>query len=429
MAVPQRLLRLPRGLQVRRGARNFLSERPGATPPEIDDVQQVAGIARAADRGEFKVADKTGLQLRSLITKSGELEISLKRIAIPEPAADEVVVRVEGTPINPSDLGLLTGPADPASFKSTGSGDDVVVTAKVPEAALAGLAARLDESMPVGNEGAGVVVKAGSSAAELNGKMVAMIGGAMYAQYRVLKASDCLPLPDGTTAAEGASCFVNPLTSLGMTETMRREGHKALVHTAAASNLGQMLNKICLKDGIGLVNIVRNAEQAKLLRDIGAKHVVDSTAATFTADLTQALVETGATIAFDAIGGGKLAGQILNAMEAAINKTATSYSRYGSNVHKQVYIYGGLDTRPTELSRGFGMAWGIGGWLLFPFLMKVGPETGARLRQRVVAELKTTFASHYTKVVSLHEALQLDNLAAYNKRATGEKFLINPNKG
>lgn len=377
------------------------------------------------------MADTTGLQLRSLIKKSGELELSLKRVTIPEPAADEVVVRVEGTPINPSDLGLLTGPADPASFKSTGSGDDVVVTAKVPEAALAGLAARLDESMPVGNEGAGVVIKAGSSAAAqaLNGKMVAMIGGAMYAQYRVLKVAECLPLPAGTTAADGASCFVNPLTSLGMTETMRREGHKALVHTAAASNLGQMLNRICIKDGIGLVNIVRSAEQAKLLREIGAKHVVDSTASTFIADLTQSLVETGATIAFDAIGGGKLAGQILNAMEAAINKTASSYSRYGSNVHKQVYIYGGLDVRPTELSRGFGMAWGIGGWLLFPFLQKVGPETGARLRQRVVAELKTTFASHYTKVVSLQEALQLDNLAAYNKRSTGEKFLINPNKG
>jgi len=406
------------------------SETPGKIPGGHRSFQRAAGFARAADRGEFKVANTTGLQLRSLITKSGELELSLKRMTIPEPAADEVVVRVEGTPINPSDLGLLTGPADPASFKSTGSGDDVVVTAKVPEAALAGLAARLDESMPVGNEGAGVVIKAGSSAAAqaLNGKMVAMIGGAMYAQYRVLKVAECLPLPDGTTAAEGASCFVNPLTSLGMTETMRREGHKALVHTAAASNLGQMLNKICLKDGIGLVNIVRNAEQAKLLRDIGAKHVVDSTAATFTADLTQALVETGATIAFDAIGGGRLAGQILNAMEAAINKTASSYSRYGSTVHKQVYIYGGLDTRPTELSRGFGMAWGIGGWLLFPFLQKVGAETGQKLRQRVVAELKTTFASHYTKVVSLHEALQLDNLAAYNKRATGEKFLINPNK-
>src|SRR5437763_10741578 len=260
------------------------------------------------------------------------------------------------------------------------------------------------------------------------GKTVAMSGGAMYSQYRCLRVAECLPLPAGTTPAEGASCFVNPLTSLGMTETMRREGHKALVHTAAASNLGQMLNKICLKDGIGLVNIVRSAQQADILRKIGAKHVVDSTAPTFMNDLTEALVQTGATLAFDAIGGGKLAGQILTCMEAAINKTAKAYSRYGSNVHKQVYIYGGLDLRPTELNRAFGMAWGVGGWLLFPFLQKIGPADGARLRQRVIAELKTTFASHYTKVVSLQEALALSNIAIYAKRSTGEKFLINPNK-
>jgi hypothetical protein len=240
--------------------------------------------------------------------------------------------------------------------------------------------------------------------------------------------SECLPLPAGITPAEGASCFVNPLTALGMTETMRREGHKALVHTAAASNLGQMLNKICIKDGIGLVNIVRNKEQADILRKIGAKYIVDSTTSTFMDDLTNALVETGATIAFDAIGGGKLAGQILTCMESAINKTAKVYSRYGSNVHKQVYIYGGLDTRPTELNRAFGMAWSVGGWLLFPFLMKIGPVEGQKLRQRVVDELKTTFASHYTKVVSLQEALDLSNIAVYAKRATGEKFLINPNK-
>jgi hypothetical protein len=306
-----------------------------------------------------------------------------------------------------------------------------MITAKVPEAAMRAMAGRLDESMPVGNEGAGVVIKAGSSEAAkaLMGKTVAMIGGAMYAQYRTIRASDCLVLPPGTTPAEGASCFVNPLTSLGMVETMRREGHKALVHTAAASNLGQMLNKICLKDGVALVNIVRSPEQAAILRKIGAKHVVDSTAPTFMDDLTNALVETGATLAFDAIGGGKLAGQILTAMEAAINKTAKVYSRYGSNVHKQVYIYGGLDLRPTELNRAFGMTWGVGGWLLFPFLQKIGMADALKLRQRVVAELKTTFASHYTQVVSLQEALQLSHIAVYAKRATGEKYLINPNKG
>ncbi|MBI5263210.1 MAG: zinc-binding dehydrogenase [Bradyrhizobium sp.] len=372
----------------------------------------------------------TGLQLRSLIKASGELEISLVEVATPEPGPDEVVVRVEATPINPSDLGLLLGAADLKTAKASGSKERPVITAKVPEAGMRAMAGRLDQSMPVGNEGAGVVIKTGSSdaARALMGKTVAMIGGAMYAQYRCLKIRECLPLPDGTSPAEGASCFVNPLTALGMTETMRREGHKALVHTAAASNLGQMLNRICLKDGIPLVNIVRSKEQGDILRGIGAKYVVDSSAATFMDDLTTALTETGATLAFDAIGGGRLAGQILTCMEAAINRTAKEYSRYGSNVHKQVYVYGSLDNGPIELIRGFGMAWGVGGWLLFPFLQKIGPAEAARLRQRVVDELKTTFASHYTRVVSLQEALDPANIAVYAKRATGEKFLINPNK-
>jgi NADPH:quinone reductase-like Zn-dependent oxidoreductase len=374
---------------------------------------------------------KSGLQLRSLIKKSGELEISLVNVPTAEPGADEVVVRIEATPINPSDLGLLVGAADMSTARATGTREAPVITAKVPEAAMRAMAGRLDESLAVGNEGAGVVIKSGSSEAAkaLMGKTVAMIGGAMYAQYRTVKASECLVLPEGTTAAEGASCFVNPLTSLGMVETMRREGHKALVHTAAASNLGQMLNKICLKDGIGLVNIVRNSQQAEILHKIGAKHVVDSTSPTFMHDLTNALLETGATLAFDAIGGGKLAGQILTAMEAAANKNAKVYSRYGSSVYKQVYIYGGLDTGPTELNRTFGMTWGLGGWLLFQFLQKIGPADAMKLRQRVVAELKTTFASHYTQVVSLQEALQLSHIAVYGKRATGEKYLINPNKG
>ncbi|TAJ83374.1 zinc-binding dehydrogenase [Reyranella sp.] len=373
----------------------------------------------------------SGLQLRSLITKGGELQLSLAKVELPEPGPDQVLVKVEATPINPSDLGLLLGPADLTTAKASGSGDSITVTAKVPAATLPFLATRLDESMPVGNEGAGTVVKAGSSdaAQALKGKTVSMIGGAMYAQYRLLKATDCQPLPDGTTAAEGASWFVNPLTALGMTETMKREGHKALVHTAAASNLGQMLNKICNEDGIGLVNIVRSPTQAKLLKDIGAKHVVDSSAASFTDDLTQALVETGATIAFDAIGGGKLVSQILTCMEIAINKTATTYNRYGSSVHKQVYVYGSLDTSPVELTRNYGMAWGVGGWLLTPFLQKIGRPDQIRLRERVVKSLKTTFASHYTQTVSLQEALDLKNIGAYAKRATGEKFLINPSKG
>jgi NADPH:quinone reductase len=373
---------------------------------------------------------RTGLQLRSLIKKSGELEISLQNVPTPEPVEDEVVVRVEAAPINPSDLGLLIGAADMSTAKASGTREAPVITAKVSEAAMRAMAGRLDQSMPVGNEGAGVVIRTGSSEAAkaLMGKTVAMIGGAMYAQYRTLKVRECMPLPADATPADGASVFVNPLTALGMTETMRREGHKALVHTAAASNLGQMLNRICLKDGIPLVNIVRSKEQADILRKIGAKHIVDSSAPTFLDDLTNALVETGATIAFDAIGGGKLAGNILNCMEVAINKTAKEYSRYGSNVHKQVYVYGALDTSPIELPRGFGMAWGVGGWLLFPFLTKIGQADAAKLRKRVLDELKTTFASHYTKVVSLQEALDPANIAVYAKRATGEKFLINPNK-
>jgi NADPH:quinone reductase-like Zn-dependent oxidoreductase len=378
------------------------------------------------------MADAThGLQLRSLIKGSGELEISLLDVPTPEPGPDEVVVRVEATPINPSDLGLLTGAADLSTVQASGSKDQPVITAKVSEAGMRAMAGRLDQSMPVGNEGAGIVIATGSSEAAkaLMGRTVAMIGGAMYQQYRCLKVAECLPLPEDATPADGASCFVNPLTALGMTETMRREGHTALVHTAAASNLGQMLNRICLKDGIALVNIVRNAEQAEILHKIGAKYVVDSTSAGFVDELTNALVETDATIAFDAIGGGRLAGQILGAMEAAVNKSGKHpYSRYGSSVHKQVYIYGGLDTRPTEIVRSFGMAWSVGGWLLFPFLMKIGQSDAQRLRQRVVDELKTTFASHYTKVVSLAEALDLANIAVYAKRATGEKVLINPNR-
>ncbi|MET3913418.1 NADPH2:quinone reductase [Variovorax sp. OAS795] len=371
------------------------------------------------------------LQLRSIVRANGELELSLHDEPMPEPQAHEVVIRVEASPMNPSDLGLLFGAADMATAKVSGTPDRPVVTATVPERAMPAMAGRLDQSLPVGNEGAGTVVKAGSSPAAqaLLGKTVAAIGGAMYAQYRAVSAAQCLELPAGTAPAEGASCFVNPLTSLGMVETMRREGHKALVHTAAASNLGQMLNKICQKDGIDLVNIVRKPEQEALLRGIGAKYVCSTSSPTFLEDLTQALVETGATLAFDATGGGKLAGQILGCMEAALNRTAKEYSRYGSTTHKQVYIYGGLDRSPTEFVRNFGMAWGMGGWLLFPFLQKLGDEGAQRLRARVVAELKTTFASHYTREVSLLEALQLDAIGVYGKQATGEKFLLNPNKG
>lgn len=371
-----------------------------------------------------------GLQLRSLVTEGGELQLSLAKVPIPTPGPDEILVRIEGTPINPSDLGLLLGPADLSTLKVAGSGEDAVVSAKIAPQFARAVAGRVGESLPVGNEGAGVVIDAGAEAAGLVGKTVAILGGAMYAQYRLAKAADALVVHDDATPRDAASCFVNPLTALGMVGTMRMEGHTALVHTAAASNLGQMLVKICLKDGVELVNIVRKPDQAALLKGLGAKHVVDSSAPSFMDDLIAALTETGATIAFDAIGGGKLAGQILTGMEiAAVKKGGGAYSRYGSTTFKQVYIYGGLDTGPTELNRAFGMQWALGGWLLTYFIQKIGPAEAAKLRQRVADELKTTFASHYTAEISLVEALQPEVIAAYNKKTTGEKYLINPNKG
>jgi NADPH:quinone reductase-like Zn-dependent oxidoreductase len=368
-------------------------------------------------------------QIHSLVTADGRLELSIGIVDMPVPAAHEVLIRVDAAPINPSDLALLLGMADVSQATTSGSGDATVLTAPISPALFKGLTARVGEPMPVGNEGAGLVVAAGDSpeAQALLGKLVGFVGGASYGEYRAATAFMCMELPEGATAAQGASCFVNPLTALSMVENMRMDGHTALVHTAAASNLGQMLNRICIDEGIQLVNIVRRPEQADILREIGATHIVDSSAPTFIDDLTQALITTGATIAFDAIGGGKLAGQILTAMEIAANKTAKEYSRYGSSVHKQVYIYGGLNLAPTELSRGFGMIWSVGGWLLTPFLQKIGADDAQKLRDRVAAELTTTFASHYTARISLAEALSLPVITAYNRRATGEKYLITPN--
>jgi NADPH2:quinone reductase len=374
---------------------------------------------------------RTGLQLRSLIKAGGDLEVSLTRVPTPVPTNNEVLVRIDAAPVNPSDLGLLFAGADMQTAGERSTADGPLVTARVPDAMLKGMTARIGVSMPVGNEGAGLVIETGSSEAAqaLLGKTVAVLGGAMYSQFRCVPAEQCLELPPGATAAEGASCFVNPLTALGMVETMRNEGHTALVHTAAASNLGQMLNRICIKDQIDLVNIVRSPEQVDLLRSLGAAHVLNSSSPQFIPDLIAALTTTGATIGFDAIGGGKLAGQILSCMESALNSKATSYSRYGSAVHKQVYIYGGLGAGPVELTRNIGMAWGLGGWLVMPFLQKSGAATVLRLKQRVAAELKTTFASSYAREVSLAEALDLRNIAVYGKAATGHKYLINPNKG
>ena len=375
------------------------------------------------------MSENVSKQIRSEVTKEGKLLIYVESTAMPEPKEDEVLIRIEASPINPSDLGLLIGPADVSSMSVSGEGENAVVTMDIPEGLLRMLETRLDQSLPVGNEGGGVVVKAGHKDLEdLVGKTVGVAGGSMYSQYRCVNAASCFVMQEGVTSAESASCFVNPLTALGMVETMRLENHSALVHTAAASNLGQMLIKICLDEDVPLVNIVRKEEHVEKLNSLGAKFVCNSSKETFMQDLVSALVETGATIGFDATGGGKLSGQILTAMEVAANQTATEYNRYGSNTFKQVYIYGGLDRSPTTLNRAFGFSWGLGGWLLTPFIGRVGPERFEELKQKVADEIKTTFASHYTKEISLEEVLQPENINVYSKQATGEKYLVNPNK-
>ncbi|MBV45566.1 MAG: NADH oxidase [Rhodobiaceae bacterium] len=375
------------------------------------------------------MSENVSKQIRSEVTKEGKLLISIKNTEIPVPKEDEVLIKIEATPINPSDLGLLIGPADVSSMTVSGEGEDSEVNMDIPENFLRVVTDRIGQSLPVGNEGGGIVVAAGGKdTEELVGKTVGVAGGSMYSQYRCVKASSCFVMNEGTTPEESASCFVNPLTSLAMVETMRMENHSALVHTAAGSNLGQMLIKICLSEEVPLVNIIRKEEHVNKLADIGAKYVCNSSKDTFLEDLINALIETKATIAFDATGGGKLSGQILTAMEVAASKTASEYNRYGSDTFKQVYIYGGLDRSPTTLTRSFGFSWSLGGWLLTPFITKIGPERFNELKQRVVDEIKTTFASHYTKEISLAEVLLPENINVYSKQSTGEKYLINPNK-
>ena len=364
-----------------------------------------------------------GLELRSTISKDGQLTLELVEVDVPPPAADQVLVRVEAAPMSPSDLALLLGPIDGNTIAASGTAERPVITARVPPQRLPALAARFDQSMQVGNEGSGTVI-AGDPA--LIGKRVALATGGMFAQYRVVRTRDCLVLPEGITAKQGAAAFVNPMTVLSMLETMRAEKHTAIVHTAAASSLGQMLVRATAADKIPLVNIVRSADQVALLRSLGAEHVLDSTTPEFREQLVEAVAATGATLAFDAIGGGTLASQILGAMETTAVRKATTYSRYGTSVYKQVYIYGRLDLRPTELDASFGLAWGVAGWLLPSFLAKAGGETVMRLRARVLAELTTTFASNYTAELGLAQVLALDNLRAYTRRATGAKYLVTP---
>jgi NADPH:quinone reductase-like Zn-dependent oxidoreductase len=372
----------------------------------------------------------TGRELRSTAGEDGTLTLVLEEVTLDAPAADEVIVRVEAAPINPSDLGLLLGPADLATMRAGGSAERPTLGFDVPEARRGGIRARFGQSLAVGNEGAGTVVAAGEQVEALMGKRVGMMGGGMYADYRKLTAANVVPLPEGASAADGASMFVNPLTALGFVETARRDGHTAIVHTAAASNLGQMLQKICLADGVPLVNIVRSDEQAAILRGIGATHVLDSRADDFRARLTDAIAETGATVAFDAIGGGTLGSDVVQAMEQAAGRRMTEYSRYGSSTFKQLYVYGALDLGPTVLNRlAFGFQWSVSGWLLTPFLQRAGREVAVRMRQRVVDELTTTFASRYTRTIGLAEALDPEVLRGYERKATGEKYLIDPTRG
>ncbi|BCP52248.1 NADH oxidoreductase [Kaistia sp. 32K] len=370
----------------------------------------------------------TSLELRSLVTPDGELRLTLEDVPVGDPGPDEVILRVDAAPINPSDLGTLLGPADVTTFTADASSGRPVATAKIPPQAAAFAAPRIGKSLAMGNEGAGEVIAAGENARHLIGKVVGALGGSMFTRYRKVNADDVLAFPEGVTAKQGAAAFVNPLTALGMLSTMRLEGHSALVHTAAASNLGQMLNKLCLADGVELVNIVRSQDQAAILQAIGAKHILNSTDPDFHEQLIAAVSETGATLAFDAIGGGPLAGQILGAMEAALVAKTPPTTPYGSPVHKQVYVYGRLDRSPSVLPSSPGMAWGIGGWLLFYHLKRIGRAEELKLRQRVANEITTTFASPYTREITMTEALDPAVIRAYQRKATGEKFLLLPSQ-
>ena len=378
------------------------------------------------------MSDNISKEIRSTVTSEGNIELSITQAELPIPSADEVLIKVEAAPINPSDLGLLLSfAADLSSISTSGSEDETVTSMKIHPALMGSMKPRLDQSMQAGNEGAGVIVDAGENVKELIGKTVGLAGGAMYSQYRCVPAASCLVMDEGTSPAEAASSFVNPLTALSFIETMKMENHTALVHTAAASNLGQMLVKICIADEIPLVNIVRKSEHVELLKNLGAEYVCNTSDESFMNDLVDALVATGATLGFDATGGGnngELPGQILSAMEIAANKTAKEYSRYGSDTYKQVYIYGGLDQSPTVLKRAYGMSWGLGGWLLTPMIGRIGMEKFGQMRMRVAKEITTTFASSYAEEISFEEMLQPETIKSYAKQATGKKYLVNPHK-
>lgn len=368
------------------------------------------------------------LQLQSCVHENATIECALFEVDVPEPGPDEVVIEVEAAPINPSDLGLMFGLADTDQAQASERNGHPSVVVPIPPAMLKAMGSRVGQWLPAGNEGAGTVIAAGSSdaAQALMGKRVGAYGGEFFANYRCLSVMQCMPLPDGVSAEQGASCFVNPMTALGFVETAKMEGHKAIVHLAAASNLGQMLNRICIEDGIPLVNIVRSQAQVDLLRGQGATWVLNSSDDDFAAQLQAAVEATGATIAFDPIGGGTLSNQILMAMEVAAQKRMPAWSRYGSEEHKQIYIYGMLDPAPMTLTRGYGFAWSVGGWLLTPFLQRAGIERIIAMQQRVLAGLTSTFASQYSDRVSLEGALGVDAVKLYGRKATGQKTIVLP---
>jgi NADPH:quinone reductase len=366
---------------------------------------------------------RSSLALQSTISSQGRFELKLEELRLSAPAADEIVVQMEAAPINPADLLGMFGPVDKSTLVADGTPDSPILRGQVPESRLSSVAARWDRPIFLGNEGAGAVVDAGGDVKELVGRKVAFRDGT-YCLFRVLKAADCLLLPDGVSARDGAAACINPLTALSMIETMRREGHSAIVHTAAASNVGQMLNRVCLEDNIGLVNIVRDSRGAELLRAAGAKYVLDSTKQDFHSHLVDAVVATGATIAFDAIGGGPLLSQILTAMEIVNLRQSSAFSRYGSSRLKQVYVYGLLDPSPKIIEGNIGTAWSVAGWLMSWSLEKFAIETITRMRKRVTDGLKTTFATHYGAEISLRELLHPEMVKRYTKAGTGKKFLV-----
>ena len=365
------------------------------------------------------------LQMQSCVHENATVECALVEITIPDPKPDEVVVAVEAAPINPSDLGLMFGAADLSTVQEVERNGQPALLLDVPAAAMRAMAPRVGDWMGVGNEGSGRVIAAGDgeAAQALLGQRVGMFGGEMYAAYRCLPAAQCIAFPDTISAEQAASCFVNPMTALGFLETRDMESHGAMVHTAAASNLGQMLVRLCQADKIPLVNIVRSEAQVTLLRDMGAEWVLNTQSEQFMPELIKALKATGATVAFDAIGGGRLVNRILTAMEIAAAQTGP-WSRYGSEEVKQAYIYGQLDMSATELTRGYGWVWSVSGWLLTPFMNRAGPDRVARMRKRVVDEIDSTFLSHYSSRLSLQASLSATAVADYGARKTGQKTLL-----